>query len=77
MENGMNGLGKTLILSGLVMILAGAIILLAGKFPGFKSMPGDVVVKKENFTFYFPLGTSILISLVLTLLFFLWRKFGS
>lgn len=73
----MNGLGKTLILSGLVMILAGAIILLAGKFPGFKSMPGDVVVKKENFTFYFPLGTSILISLVLTLFFFLWRKFGA
>ena len=73
----MNGLGKILILTGLVLILAGATLLLAGKLPGFKSIPGDIVVKKENFTFYFPLGTSILISVVLTLLFFLWRKFGS
>jgi len=73
----MNGVGKILILSGLVLVLAGAIILLAGKFPGLKSMPGDIVVKKENFTFYFPLGTSILVSLVLTLLFLLWRKLGA
>ena len=73
----MNGLAKVLILSGSVLVLVGAILLLAGKFPGFKSMPGDIVVKKENFTFYFPLGTSILISLVLTFLFFLWRKLGA
>lgn len=72
----MNGMGKLLIGIGLLLVLAGAIILLLGKFPGFKSLPGDIVMKRESFTLYFPLGTSILISIVLTLLFYLWRKFG-
>lgn len=72
----MNGMGKMLIGLGLLLVIAGVIVLLMGKFPGFKSLPGDIVVKKENFTFYFPLGTSILISIVLTLILFLWRKFN-
>ncbi|MEX2591841.1 MAG: DUF2905 domain-containing protein [Anditalea sp.] len=72
----MNGTGKLLIVLGMVLVLAGIIILLAGKFPGIKSIPADMVFKKENFTFYFPLGTSILISLLLTLIIFLWKKFG-
>ncbi|HLT07817.1 MAG TPA: DUF2905 domain-containing protein [Cyclobacteriaceae bacterium] len=76
MGNGINGMGKVLIGLGLLLILAGAIVLLLGKFPGYKGLPGDMVVKRENFTFYFPLGTSILISLLLSLLLFLWRKFG-
>jgi len=76
MGNGMNGMGKLLIGIGLLLVLAGAIILLLGKFPGFRSLPGDIVLKRENFTFYSPLGTSILISIVLTLLLYLWRKFG-
>jgi hypothetical protein len=76
MGNGMNGMGKLLIGLGLLLVVTGAIVLLLGKFPGCKSLPGDIVLKRENFTFYFPLGTSILISIVLTLLFYLWRKFG-
>ncbi len=72
----MSGMGKILIGLGLLLVLAGVVVLLMGKFPGFKSLPGDIVIKKENFTFYFPLGTSILISIVLTLVLFLWRKFG-
>lgn len=76
MENGLQGTGKLLVILGVVLVLAGIIILLAGKFPGIKSMPGDMVFKKDNFTFYFPLGTSVLISIILTLIFFLWRKFG-
>lgn len=77
MENGMSGMGKILIGLGLLLVLVGVIVLFMGKFQGFKSLPGDIVIKKENFTFYFPLGTSILISIVLTLVLFLWRKFGS
>ncbi len=69
-------MGKILIGLGLLLIVAGAIVLLLGKFPGFKSLPGDIVLKRENFTLYFPLGTSILISVILTLLLYLWRKFG-
>ena len=72
----MNGMGRLLIGLGLLLVLAGAIILLLGKFPGFKSLPGDIALKRENFTFYFPLGTSVLISIVLTLFLYLWRKFG-
>lgn len=70
-------MGKTLIILGLVFLIAGALVLLIGKYPGFKSLPGDILIKRENFTFYFPLGTSILISLLLSLAFFLWRKFGA
>ena len=72
----MNSTGKILILLGLVLVVAGIIFLLADKFPGIRSVPGDMVIKKKNFTFYFPLGTSIIISLLLTLLIFLWRKIG-
>ena len=73
----MNGMGKILIGLGLLLVVAGVIVLLIGKFPGFKSLPGDIVMKRENFTFYFPIGTSILISVILTLFLYLWRKFGS
>ncbi len=76
MGNEVNGIGKILIVTGLILVLVGTIFILSGKFPGIKSIPGDMVIKKENFTFYFPLGTSILISLLLTLFFYLWRKFG-
>jgi len=73
----MNGIGKILIVMGLVFLLAGAILVLAGKFPGFKSLPGDIIIKRANFSIYFPIGTSLLISLILTLVIFLWRKFGA
>jgi len=59
-------LAKIFIVIGLVFILIG--ILLYFKFPLFK-LPGDIVIQKENFSFYFPITTSILISIVLTLLF--------
>ena len=72
----MNSTSKILIGLGVILVFAGIVVLLVGRFPGFKSMPGDMVIKKENFTFYFPLGTSILLSLLLTLAIFLWRKFG-
>jgi len=76
MENGMPSLAKILIFVGLLLLVAGLLLWWLPKFPGFKGIPGDMVFKKENFTFYFPLGTSILLSLLLTLLFYLWRKFG-
>lgn len=77
MGNGINDTAKILVGMGLVLVVAGIIVLFLGKFPGFKSLPGDLVIKKENFTLYFPIGTSILISILLTLILLLWRKFGS
>ena len=70
----MAALGKMLILLGIVIILIGLGLLFAHKIPYIGRLPGDIYVKKENFTFYFPLGTCILISVVLSLIFWLFRK---
>lgn len=61
--------GKILIGMGLLLVLMGLFVSFMGK------MPGDIVIRRENFTFYFPLGTSILLSVVLSLLFYLFSRF--
>lgn len=70
----MSGLGKSLIVMGLVITLVGIILSLAGKIPWVGRLPGDIYIKRQNFTFYFPLATSILISIVLSLILWLLRK---
>jgi hypothetical protein len=71
---GLGALGKLLILLGIFIILIGAFLLIGDKIPWIGRLPGDIMVRKEKFTFYFPLTTSILISLILSLLFVLFRK---
>ena len=63
-------IGKFLIITGLVIIVLGAILMLAGKVPFLGRLPGDIIIERKNFTFYFPLATSIILSVVLTLI--LW-----
>ena len=70
----MAALGRMLILLGIVIILIGLGLLFAHKIPYIGRLPGDIYVKKDNFTFYFPLGTCILISVVMSLIFWLFRK---
>ena len=60
--------GKTLIIFGIVFIVLGAVFLLAGRLPWLGKLPGDIVIKRENFSFYFPLTTCIVISIILSLL---------
>ncbi|RMF89403.1 MAG: DUF2905 domain-containing protein [Nitrospinota bacterium] len=60
--------GKLFILIGCLFIIIGSLILLAGKVPWLGRLPGDIVYERGNFRFYFPLATSILLSIVLTLL---------
>lgn len=67
-------MGKLLIIIGVVCIIAGAAMLYLPRIPFLGKLPGDIAVEKENFKFYFPLGTSILISIILTLLLFLYNK---
>lgn len=62
------GLGKILILMGILFLVIGGAILLIGKIPGIGRLPGDIYYHRGNFTFYFPLITCILLSLLLTLL---------
>jgi len=66
--------GRWLIAAGAVLAGLGVILLLVGRVPAGLRVPGDVVVRRGNFTFYFPLATSILLSLLLTLLFSLFRR---
>jgi uncharacterized membrane protein YkgB len=71
---GFGPLGKMLILLGVFIILIGLLLLIGEKIPWIGKLPGDIIIRKKNFTFYFPIVTSILISIILTLLFTLFRK---
>ena len=68
------GLGRILIVLGLVIAAIGVIVSLAGRLPWLGRLPGDIFIKRENVTFYFPLATSILLSLLLSLILWLLRK---
>jgi len=74
MTDGIQYIGRFLIILGIVVIAIGSLLLLAGKIPWIGRLPGDIMVQKKNFTFYFPLATSILLSLLLTLIFWLLRR---
>ncbi|WP_300367014.1 DUF2905 domain-containing protein [Hydrogenimonas sp.] len=65
----MPDIGRVLIGLGIVLILFGLFVTFIGK------LPGDIVIRRENFTFYFPIATSILLSIILSLLFYLFSKF--
>ncbi|MFH0974741.1 MAG: DUF2905 domain-containing protein [Spirochaetota bacterium] len=72
-----NVLGKYLIIIGLIITAAGVAIYFKDSIPVLRflgKMPGDIIIKKENFSFYFPVATSITISIVLSLIFFLLNK---
>jgi hypothetical protein len=64
----MQDLGKWMVGMGLLLAVAGAVLMLAGRFG---LLPGDLAWRGKNVSFYFPLGTSILISVVLSILFYL------
>lgn len=70
----MPGFGKSLVIIGLIIAIIGVILTFAGKIPWLGRLPGDIYIKRENFTFYFPLATSILLSIILSLIFWLLRK---
>ena len=65
-------MGRTLLFLGLVLVLVGGVIIL-GEKSGYKN-PLDFRFDGENWTFYFPLGTSIVVSIVLSLFFYFFRK---
>lgn len=71
----MNPVAKMLIAAGVVLIVVGLLWQVGGKFISLGRLPGDIVVEKENFRFYFPITTSILLSILLTIIFSLFRFF--
>lgn len=66
--------GKWLVIAGLVLVAIGLLVILGGKI-GLGRLPGDIRYKSDHVTFYFPLATSILLSVLLTLVFWIIRWF--
>lgn len=69
-------MGKLLIILGLIIVVIGIIVYFADRIPFIGKLPGDIVIKKENFTFYFPLATSIILSILISLILYLINKFS-
>ena len=70
----MSHMGKWLIAMGLIIALAGVIITFASKVPWLGRLPGDITIRRENFSFYFPLTTSIILSILLSFILWVIRK---
>ena len=67
-------LGRFLIILGLILALIGLLLIFSEKIPWIGRLPGDILIKRGKWTFYFPLATSILLSILITLLLNLFRK---
>lgn len=70
----MTGLGRMLMIAGAAMMILGALFSFGARIPWLGRLPGDIVVERPNFKFYFPLGTSILISIILSLIAAAFRR---
>ncbi|MEN2986090.1 MAG: DUF2905 family protein [Thermodesulfovibrionaceae bacterium] len=68
----MSEIGKFLILLGIIIVVIGFLLSFFGKIPLIGKLPGDFVIERRNFVFYFPLGTSILLSIILTLILYIF-----
>ena len=73
--NGLESLGRVLILMGVVAFLLGVLLILAPKAPFLGRLPGDIIVRKGNFTLYVPLITMVLVSIGLTVVLNLFLRF--
>jgi hypothetical protein len=68
------GLGKGLIIGGIIFIVIGLVLLYSDKIPLLGKLPGDIAIKGKNWSFYFPLATSILLSILISFILFVIRK---
>jgi len=74
MTDDVSNLGRLLVIGGVVLAAVGVVVLLAGKVPFLGRLPGDIVYHKGGTTFYFPLVTCLLLSVILSLLLSLFRR---
>lgn len=70
----LNSVGKVLMIFGAILFILGGLFLLGGKIPWIGRLPGDIYVQKKNFIFFFPIATSILLSLALWAILLLLRR---
>ena len=70
----MAAIGRILIVTGILLVVAGVLLIGAGHIPWVGRLPGDIYIKRDNFTFYFPLMTCLLISVALAVLIYPLRR---
>ena len=70
MDDGFNvgGLGRLLIIAGGLLLAAGVLLVLLGQIPFLGRLPGDIAIERERFSFFFPLASMLILSLILTIL---------
>jgi len=71
--SGLSELGRVVLVTGVVLVVVGLLLQFAGRIPWLGRLPGDIAIERGNFRFYFPIVTCLLVSLLLTLLFRLFR----
>lgn len=78
MIEGFQGFGKTLVIIGVIIIVVGVLFMVSEKlnFPFFGKLPGDIHIKGKNFQVYFPIATSIVLSVLLTLILYVISYFS-
>jgi hypothetical protein len=74
LEEAMPGIGKMFVVLGVILIFIGLAFMFGDRIPFIGKLPGDILIKKERFSFYFPITTSIIISIILTIIFSIFRK---
>jgi hypothetical protein len=67
-------LGRTLLIVGAIMLVLGGLMLAGGRFFGLGRLPGDIFIERGNFSFYFPIVTCIILSILLTLILYIIRR---
>lgn len=67
-------LGKLIIILGVILIIIGVVVLFWGKIPFLGKLPGDIYIKKDNYSLYIPLASSILLSIIISIIMYFFRK---
>lgn len=70
----MQGFGKTLIFLGILLVVLGLVFSFGARIPWLGQLPGDIYIQRGRFTFYFPLATCLLVSVLLTLVLYFFRR---
>lgn len=70
----MQAIGKTLIIFGIILVGIGLFFTFFNNLPFLGKLPGDIYIRKKNFTFYFPLATSIILSIIISVILYIIRK---
>lgn len=65
---GFEGIGRIVIIIGVIIMILGVVLVFGDRIPLLGKLPGDIVVKRDNFTFYFPIVTFLVVSAILTLI---------